>query len=104
MSGEVYSTPESYVGAVTPVPVDLSGVILLAAAIARLDLVALLELVARAGAAVLGPNQALGDARFPLAVVVVDIVGVVPAVSANFARVELAAASVIGLDLVAFAE
>ena len=37
MSGEVYSTPESYVGAVTPVPVDLSGVILLAAAIARLD-------------------------------------------------------------------
>ena len=37
MSGEVYSTPESYVGAVTPVPVDLSGVILLAAPISRLD-------------------------------------------------------------------
>ena len=37
MSGEVYSTPESYVGAVTPVPVDLARIILLAAPISRLD-------------------------------------------------------------------
>ena len=37
MSGEVYSTPESYVGAVAPVPVDLARVILLAAPISRLD-------------------------------------------------------------------
>ena len=39
MSGEVYSTPVSYVGAITPVPVDLARIILLAAAIARLDLI-----------------------------------------------------------------
>ena len=37
MSGEVYSTPESYVGAITPVPVDLARIILLAAPISRLD-------------------------------------------------------------------
>ena len=37
MSGEVYSTPESYVGAITPVSVDLARIILLAAAVAGLD-------------------------------------------------------------------
>ena len=49
-------------------------------------------------------DQALRDACFPLAVVVVNIVGVVPAVSTDFARVELAPASVIGFDLVALTE
>ena len=37
MSGEVYSTPESYVGAIAPIPVDLARIILLAAPISRLD-------------------------------------------------------------------
>ena len=37
MSGEVYSTPESYVGAIAPIPVDLARIILLAAAVPGLD-------------------------------------------------------------------
>ena len=45
MSGEVYSTPESYVGAVAPISVDLSGVILLAAPISRLDGVTFAQLL-----------------------------------------------------------
>ena len=92
------------VGPVAAVPSDFPRVILLAAAIARLDLVALLELVARAGATVLGPNQALGDARFPLAVVVVNIVGVVPAVSTDFARVELSPTPIVRFYLVTLTE
>ena len=75
MSGEVYSTPESYVGAVAPISVDLSGVILLAAAIARLDGVTFPQLVRRrpvgvAAAAAERRDEACLDARLGFAVVV----------------------------------
>ena len=45
MSGEVYSTPESYVGTVASISINLAGIILLAAAISRLDGVTFPELV-----------------------------------------------------------
>ena len=75
MSGEVYSTPESYVGAVAPISVDLSGVILLAAAIARLDGVTFPQLVRRrpvgvAAAAAERRDEARFDARLGFTVVI----------------------------------
>ena len=75
MSGEVHSTPESNVGAVTPVPVDRSGVILLAAAIARLDGVTFPQLVRRrpvgvAAAAAERRDEARFDARLGFTVVI----------------------------------
>ena len=75
MSGEVHSTPEANVGAVTPVPVDLSGVILLAAAIARLDGVTFPQLVRRrpvgvAAAAAERRDEARFDARLGFTVVI----------------------------------
>ena len=59
---------------------------------------------ARAAASPLLADQALGDSRLPLAVVVVNIVGVVPTVPRDFTRVELASAAVIGFDLITLAE
>ena len=70
----------------------------------RLDLVALAEALRAAAAAVLLADEALGAARLALAVVVVDVVGVVEAISSGLAGVELAPSSVIGLDPVALAE
>ena len=73
---EVYSTPESYVGAITPVPVDLARIILLAAAIARLDGVAFSQLVRRravgvaAAAAAERRDEARLDARLGFTVVI----------------------------------
>ena len=49
-------------------------------------------------------DQALRDPRFTFPVVVVNIVGIVPAVPRDFARVELAPATVIGFDLISLAE
>ena len=75
MSGEVYSTPESYVGAIAPVPVDLARIILLAAAIARLDGVTFPQLVRRrpvgvAASAAERRDEARLDARLGFTVVV----------------------------------
>ena len=75
MSGEVYSTPESYVGAITPVPVDLARIILLAAAIVGLDLVPFAQLVRRRAVGVAAPaaerrDEARLDARLALAVII----------------------------------
>ena len=75
MSGEVYSTPVSYVGAITPVPVDLARIILLAAAIAGLDLVPFAQLVRRrpvrvAAAAAERRDEARLDPSLVLAVVI----------------------------------
>ena len=72
---EVYSTPESYVGAITPVPVDLARIILLAAAIARLDGVTFPEFVRRpaigvAASAAERRDEARLDPRLGFAIVV----------------------------------
>ena len=75
MSEEVYSTPESYVGAVAPIPVDLARIILLPAAISRLDGVTFPQLVRRRPVGVAAPaaerrDEARLDPRFALDVVV----------------------------------
>ena len=98
------------VGLVTAVSTNFAGVEPAASAIVGLDLVTLAEAAAAARRSGPGPrpvlltDQAFGDARLPLAVVVVNIVGVVPAVSTNFARVELASASVVCFYLISFSE
>ena len=72
---EVYSTPESYVGAITPVPVDLARIILLAAAVSGLDGVAFSQFIGRpaigvAASAAERRDEACFDARLGFTVVI----------------------------------
>ena len=77
---------------ITAVSIDFPGIIASAAAVVGLDLVTLAQTATAARRARPGPrsvllaDQALRDPRFPLAVVVVDVVGVVPAVSTRFCQ------------------
>ena len=58
----------------------------------------------RAAAPALLADQALGDARLTLAVVIVYVVRVIPAVSTNFTGVEPAPRAIVGFDLITFTQ
>ena len=114
------------VGLVTAVPINFPRIIASAAAVIGLNLIAFAQAAPAARRPRPGPgpvllaDQALGDARLPLSVVVPmgtstgetppsirdavsarNVVGIVSAVPINLARVELAPAAIIRLDLVA---
>jgi hypothetical protein len=95
---------------IATVPINFPGVIASAAAVIGLYLIAFAQAAPAARRPRPGPrpvllaDQALGDPRLPLAVVVVNIIGVVPTVPRDFTRVELASAAVIGFDLITLAE
>ena len=76
--------------------------------IPSLNLGSLAELAAalraRAAAPALLADQALGDARLTLAVVIVYVVRVIPAVSTNFTGVEPAPRAIVGFDLITFTQ
>ena len=98
------------VGIITAISIDLPGVIASAAAVVRLDLITFAKAAPAARRprprprSVLLADQALRDARFPLAVVVGDVVRIVAAVSADLPRIEFAAAAVVSFDFISLAE
>ena len=96
------------VGPVSAVAFDASWIELTTASVAALDLCSLAQFPSAfrtwAAAAALLADQALGDARLTLAVVIVYVVRVISAVSTNFTGVEPAPRAIVGFDLVAFTQ
>ena len=94
---------------VTSIAADRARVVTPAPAVVGLDLVALAEAAAarRPGPrprSVLLTDQAFGDARLALAVIIGDVVGIVSAVSIYLPGVIASATAVIGFDRIALAE
>ena len=97
------------VGPIPAVTFYAARIVLRTASITRRDLGSLAELVAstlrtRAAAPAFLADQALRYSCLALAIVVGNVVGVVPAVPRDFTWIELASASVIGFYLIALAE
>jgi len=95
---------------VASIAADRARVVAPAPAVVGLDLIALAQATATARRpgprprSVLLADEALRDARFPLAVVVGDVVRIVAAVSADLPRIEFAAAAVVSFDFISLAE
>ena len=98
------------VGIITAGSIDFPGIIASAAAVVRLDLITFAKAAPAARRprprprSVLLADEALRYARFPLAVVVGDVVRIVAAVSADLPRIEFAAAAVVSFYLIAFSQ
>ena len=95
---------------VTSIAADRAWVVTPAPAVVGLDLVALAEAAAAARRpgprprSVLLTDQAFGDARLALAVIIGDVIGIVSAVSIYLPGVIASATAVIGFDRIALAE
>ena len=97
------------VGIITAVSIDFPGIIASAAAVVGLDLITF----AKAAPArrprtrprsVLLADQAFGDARLALPIIIGDVVGIVSAVPIDLSGVELAPAPIVRFDLISLAE